>query len=94
MYDQQQNKWYPQRCILAHFEATLDFSRSEFTCQVNSLRLNRVYLRNGQINTFGGIIYFAVDGTYVSIFNGQCALNILCTVALSCIQYVSTYRRK
>ena len=31
MYDQQQNKWYPQKCILAHFEATLDFSRSEFT---------------------------------------------------------------
>ena len=22
----------PQRCLLAHFEATLDFSRSEFTC--------------------------------------------------------------
>ena len=28
----QQNKCYPQRCLLAHFEATLDFSRSEFTC--------------------------------------------------------------
>ena len=24
MYHQQQNKWYPQRCLLAHFEATLD----------------------------------------------------------------------
>ena len=22
MYSQQQNKWYPQRCLLAHFEAT------------------------------------------------------------------------
>ena len=22
MYNQQQNKWYPQRCLLAHFEAT------------------------------------------------------------------------
>ena len=21
MYHQQQNKWYPQRCLLAHFEA-------------------------------------------------------------------------
>ena len=29
MYHQQQNKWYPQRCLLAHIEATLDFSRSE-----------------------------------------------------------------
>ena len=50
VYHQQQNKWHPQRCLLAHFEATLDFSRSEFNCpyinitisyygQVNSLRL-------------------------------------------------------
>ena len=32
MYHQQQNKWYPQRSLLAHGEDTLDFSRSEFTC--------------------------------------------------------------
>ena len=32
MYRQEQNKWYPQRSLLAHFEDTLDFSRSEFTC--------------------------------------------------------------
>ena len=31
-YHQQQSKWYPQRSLLAHFEDTLDFSRSEFTC--------------------------------------------------------------
>ena len=31
MYRQQQNKWYPQRCLLAHFEATLDFSHIELT---------------------------------------------------------------
>ena len=30
MNSQQQNKWYPQRCLLAHFEATFDFSRSTF----------------------------------------------------------------
>ena len=29
---QQQNKWYSQRCLLAHFETTLDFSSIEFTC--------------------------------------------------------------
>ena len=28
----QHNKCHPERCLLAHFEATLDFSRSEFTC--------------------------------------------------------------
>ena len=32
MYHCQQNKWYPHMCLLVHFEATLDFSRSEFTC--------------------------------------------------------------
>ena len=32
MYHQQQNKWYPQKCLLVHFEAPLDFSRSEFNC--------------------------------------------------------------
>ena len=29
---QQQNKWYSQRYLLAHFETTLDFSSIEFTC--------------------------------------------------------------
>ena len=28
----QQNKCYTQRCLIAYFEATLDLSRSEFTC--------------------------------------------------------------
>ena len=35
MYSHQQNKFYPpppQRCLLAHFEATPDFSRNEFIC--------------------------------------------------------------
>ena len=27
-----QNKWYHKRCLLAYFEATLDFSRCKFTC--------------------------------------------------------------
>ena len=27
-----QNRCYPRRCLLAHFEATLDFILSEFTC--------------------------------------------------------------
>ena len=32
LYYQQQNKWYPQMCLLAHFEATNDIIRGEFTC--------------------------------------------------------------
>ena len=49
MYNQQQNKWYPQRCLLAHFGATFYFNlnRSEliinlclfYYVQENSLRL-------------------------------------------------------
>ena len=34
-YSRQQNKWYPHShkvSILAYFEATLEFSRSKFTC--------------------------------------------------------------
>ena len=31
MYHQQQNKWYPVRFLLAHFEATLYLNRTEFT---------------------------------------------------------------
>ena len=58
MYYQLQNKCYPQRCLLAHFEATLDFSQ-----YLNSLRL----CYYGQVNSLrvpnGGTIYFAVDGT-------------------------------
>ena len=31
MYNQQQNKWFPQWCLLTLFEATFHFSRSELT---------------------------------------------------------------
>ena len=36
MYHQQQNKWYPRRLLLAHFEANykLYFSRTKFTCPI------------------------------------------------------------
>ena len=30
-YNQQQNKWHPQICLLTNFEATLDFNRIGFT---------------------------------------------------------------
>ena len=32
VYHRLQNKCYPQRCLFAHFEATLDFGRIEFIC--------------------------------------------------------------
>ena len=35
MYHQQQNKWYLQKFLLAYFEATLDFSRSELIAHNN-----------------------------------------------------------
>ena len=33
LYHQQPNKRYSQMYLLAHFEGTPDFTRSEFTCQ-------------------------------------------------------------
>ena len=48
MYHQQQNNWYP------HFEATLDFSRIEYTCIYNSLwyygQINSVATAKSQCN--------------------------------------------
>ena len=32
MYHQQQIEWNPRRFLPAHFEATINFSRTEFTC--------------------------------------------------------------
>ena len=72
MYHQQQNKWYLQMFLLASFDATLHFSRTEFTClndittsyqvQVNSLRLKSSEASKWASNTNRGTIYFAVDG--------------------------------
>ena len=36
-YSQQQSKWYPQRCLHAHFEATFDFS--EFTSKFATAKI-------------------------------------------------------
>ena len=63
MYSQQQSKWYPQRCLLAHFEATLDFSRSEFT-----------FFGGGQIPFFlGGVPFILL--LHVLKLNKQLELN-------------------
>ena len=48
--------------------------------QVNLVRLNKLLLRNGQVNTFGRTIYFAVDGTF--------------RIALSTTQETSMEQRK
>ena len=82
MYHQQQNKCYPQRCFLANFEATLDFSRIEFTCPCMI-----TYDYHGQINgTFGGTIYFAVDGTSRKIVG--CTSRIARRAKRLCVIYV------
>ena len=72
MYDQQQNKWYPHKFLLALFEATLHLSRTEFTCPY---KLNHNLLWASKFATpkpskalkwaskhHRGTIYFAVDG--------------------------------
>ena len=41
MYRQQQNKWYPNKCLLAYFEATFYFSHSEFTKIECSLEMGK-----------------------------------------------------
>ena len=53
MYHRQQNKCYHQECLLAHFEATLDFSRSEFTCHNNISQIcycGRISLQSTEVN--------------------------------------------
>ena len=35
MYHRQQNKCYPQWCLLAHLDVTLDFNSSEFNARNN-----------------------------------------------------------
>ena len=52
MYHQQQNKEYPQRCLLDPFEATLDFNCSEFTCKF----LHQWIVKKIYIITYGYVI--------------------------------------
>ena len=62
MYYRQQNKYYPYRCLFAHFEATLDISRREFILAHNNisqicyrvLQLNAFFW---QSDTFGGVTF-------------------------------------
>ena len=55
MCHQQQNKWYPQRCLLAHFEATLDFIRvnlfahNKLITQVKFVTVVKLHYRNLQL---------------------------------------------
>ena len=55
-------------CLLAHLEAIFYFSPSEFTCPYNNLwlcyaKIQCSFEKSKKSNTFGGAIYFAVDGT-------------------------------
>ena len=60
MYHRQQNKRYPK--VLAHFEATLDFSRSELLAHNNISQIcycSQISLQSAAVNcsfsdTFGG----------------------------------------
>ena len=57
MYHQQQNKWYP-------IGVDLHISKLHSILAVTNLLVhNNKTISYGQVNTFGGAIYFAVDGT-------------------------------
>ena len=45
LYRRHQNKWYPQSCLFAHFEATLDF------CVANLLAHNNLLCYYVQVNS-------------------------------------------
>ena len=73
-YHRQQNKWYPKRCLLAHFEAihpilavvnSLVHNNKSQICycgQMCVLQLTEVFL-----TPLGGTIYFAVVGTLSNV---------------------------
>ena len=76
-YNQQQNKRHPQRCLLAHFEATLysnllphnNITISHYV-QVKSLyaKIECIYVSKLASKHLWGIIYFAVDGIIIFIY--------------------------
>ena len=57
------NKWYPQMCLLALFEATVYFSRSELSCPFATAKIECSFKMGEQTPLGPGTIYFAVDGT-------------------------------
>ena len=70
MYHRQQNKWYHKGARLseklqlaAAFCNEFDCSNKFDSCYCGQVNRNgQVKLRNGQVNSFGGTIYFAGDG--------------------------------
>ena len=74
MYHRQQNTCYPQKFSLAHFEATLSFSRSFLLAHNNKSQIcycGQISLQSAAVNCsfcdnlipLGGNVYFAGDGT-------------------------------
>ena len=70
MNHRQQNKRYPQRCLLAHFEATLDIislvnilahNNKSQICYCGQISLQSAAVNGSFSDTFGGTIYFAGD---------------------------------
>ena len=57
--------------FLAHFEVTLDFSRSEFTCPKKHNNKLLCASKFTMAKDFRGTIYFAVDGTLCSAIRYQ-----------------------
>ena len=77
-YHRQQNKFYPQKCLLAYFVGTLGFIVANLPAHNNISQIcysGQISLQSAAVNciffffffwqwdTFGGNIYFAGDGT-------------------------------
>ena len=74
MFHRQQNKCYPQRCFLAHFEAVANLLahnsiRKICYCGQSSLQSAAVNCSfSDNLKPLGGNIYFAGDGTCVHFY--------------------------
>ena len=95
-YHLQQNKYYLQRCLPAHFEATLDLIVANLLahnnlsqiCYFGQISLQSAAVNcsfSGNLTPFGGNVYFAVDGTYTrkKLFACLLLLVILCKETVS-----------
>ena len=58
----------PQRCLLAHLEATLAHNISQI-CYCGQISLQSAAVNCSFSHTFGGNIYFAADGTRCRQYN-------------------------
>ena len=100
----------PQGCLLAHFEASLDFSVANLLAHNNISQIcycGQITLQSAAVNcsffwksdTFGGNIYFADDGKWMYIVGKWMYIVIPCkntenSVQIMFIAYIFKKARK